>query len=510
MNAAVFWATIGGFLCGVFVRSFILLSWPFAAFAVLMGMMSIFYFFIDSRQRRVLIILSVACVALGAGIFRMDQGVRSGDENLNTYVGKKVTLEGVVSAELDEREAGTRVSIRAQKIIIGSTTIPAVSGILVLAPTHLDIAYGDVVRATGTLKLPEAFDTGSGRTFNYPQYLAKDGIMYQLAFAQVKPLGGNEGNPIQAAAINVKHAYLTGLGEVLSEPEAGLAGGITVGDKRSIGSELSAQFQKVSLIHMVVLSGYNITVVINTAARLLAWTPRAVQFGGSGLVVMFFVLMAGGAASAMRAGAMALLAMYARVSGRMFVAMRALGFVALLMVLWNPLTLAFDPSFQLSALATIGLVMFTPLCSEYLRWVSERFGLREILASTISTQLVVLPLLLYQNGNLSIVSLPANLFALIPVPFAMLASFIAAVCGMMAHVFPIVSIIAIPIAFPAYVLLAYIIHTAQFFAALPFASVSVPAFGVEWMFAAYALLFGGLWYLQKQTGLREESRERVR
>ena len=497
MNAAVFWAVVGGFLSGVFIRSFILLSWPFAAFFALLGIICALYFYIERRDR-IVIILSVACIALGAGVLRMDVGTRSGDPLLNTHIDRKVTIEGTVSAELDERETGTRVSMRVRSMVVGSTTIPVDSGVLVLAPSHVDIAYGDVVRATGTLKVPEAFDTGTGRTFNYPQYLAKDGIMYQLAFAQVTSLGTNEGNPVQAAAIAVKHAYLTGLGEVLSEPEAGLAGGITVGDKRSIGSELSAQFQKVSLIHMVVLSGYNITVVINTAARLLAWAPRSMQFGGSGFVVVFFILMAGGAASAARAGAMALLAMYARVSGRMFVAMRALGFIALLMVLWNPLTLAFDPSFQLSALATIGLVLFTPLCSEYLRWVTERFGLREILASTVATQLVVLPLLLYQNGNLSIVALPANLFALIPVPFAMFASFIAAVFGMIAHVFPAVSIIAVPIAFPAYILLSYIIHTAQFFASLPFASVSVPAFGIGWMFAAYIVLFGGLWYIQKK------------
>ncbi|MDB5238341.1 MAG: hypothetical protein JWM46_611 [Candidatus Kaiserbacteria bacterium] len=498
MNAAVFWAIVGGFLTGVFVRSFVALSWPFAALCVLLGIVAALFAYLDRTHIRAIIIFSVACVAFGAGILRMDMGTRTGDPHLTAYIDKKVTIEGVVSAEIDERETGARVSVRAERLVVGSTIISVASGVLVLAQPHAPVAYGDVVRATGTLRVPEAFDTGSGRTFNYPQYLAKDGIMYQLAFAQITAVGGNEANPVQAAAIGIKHAYLTGLGEVLSEPEAGLAGGITVGDKRSIGSGLSAQFQKVSLVHMVVLSGYNITVVINSAAKLLSWAPKMAQFGGGGLVVMFFILMAGGAASAVRAGAMALLAMYARVSGRMFVAMRALGFIAVIMVLWNPFTLAFDPSFQLSALATVGLVMFTPLCSEYLLWVSERFGMREILASTISTQLVVLPLLLYQNGNFSIVSLPANLFALIPVPFAMLFSFIAAIFGMIAHIFPIMSIVAVPVAFPAYILLSYIIYTAQFFASLPFASVSVPAFGIGWMFAAYILLFGGLWYIQKR------------
>lgn len=497
MNAAVFYGVASGFLIGVFVRSFVLISWPVAAFLALLGIIFFSYALIERQRVKPLIVCAILCLSIGAGMLRMDHGVRTGDPVLSGYVDKKVTIEGVVSKELDHRETGTRVSLRATHLVIGSTTVVIDSGVLVLAPPHAAVEYGDVVRATGTLRVPEAFDTGDGRTFNYSQYLAKDGIFYQLAFAQIAPLGSNVGNPIQALAIRLKQSYLTGLHEALSEPAAGLAGGITVGDKRSIGSDLSEEFQKVSLIHMVVLSGYNITVVINASARLLVWAPRTVQFGGSGFVVVFFILMAGGAASAARAGAMALLATYARVTGRMFVAMRALGFIALIMVLWNPLTLAFDPSFQLSALATIGLILFTPVCSNYLQWVSARFGMREILASTIATQLAVLPLLLYQNGNFSVVSLPANLLALIPVPFAMLASFIAAIAGMIAHVVPALSIASVLIAFPAYLVLSYIIHVAQFFASLPLASVSIPAFGFLWMCFAYALLFGCFWYIQK-------------
>src|SRR6185503_1276768 len=106
----------------------------------------------------------------------------------------------------------------------------------------------------------------------------------------------------------IKNAYLAGMRATLPEPEAGLAGGITVGDKRSIGPELSAAFQRDSLVHMLVLSGYNITVVLNTTQRFLQTTPRLLQFGGTISVVLFFILMSGGAASAVRAGCMALIA----------------------------------------------------------------------------------------------------------------------------------------------------------------------------------------------------------
>lgn len=489
---------VGGFLVGVFVRSFVPLSYPFALFAALLAIVSLLFIFIQREKAQALILLSVVCAAFGIGMVRMDVAVQIGDPQLTALVGESVTIEGVVSKEPDVRENGIRLSLHATQLIAGSSTSPVSTGILVRVPPHTPVAYGDVVHATGVLGIPEAFDTGPGRSFDYQGYLAQDGILYELSFAEIARTGENRGNPVQAAAIGVKQLYLSGLQAVLPEPESGLAGGITVGDKRSIGPELSAQFQKVALIHMVVLSGYNITIVINSIGRALSPLPRTMRFAGSGLGVVFFVLMAGGAASAVRAGIMALLAMYARLSGRVFIALRALGVVAAGMVLWDPYTLAFDPSFQLSALATLGLISCTPYIYERVRWVPERFGLREIFASTIGTQLAVLPLLLYQNGNLSIVALPANLFALISVPLAMATSFAAALGGML------VGSYAVPLAFPAYIMLAYIIGVAELFAALPFASVTVPAFSAWWMCLAYGILFGGLWSIQKRRNRRAQ------
>jgi competence protein ComEC len=368
----------------------------------------------------------------------------------------------------------------------------------VQVPPHTDVHYGDTVRVSGTLELPQSFDTGDGRQFDYPDYLAASGIAYTLSFAQVQDLGTNNGDIFQTLAIDAKQKYLAGEDATLPEPEAGLADGINIGEKRSIGPALSADFQKVSLMQMVVLSGYNITVVANFAARLLAWTSRYVQFGAGIFVVIFFILISGGASSAVRAGIMAALAMYARISNRTFNALRALAVAAFLMTMWNPFTLAFDPGFQLSALAMLGLALFTPIFSAQLTWITERFALREIVASTAATQIAVLPMLLYQSGQLSILAIPANILTMCVVPLTMLASCIAAVGGMF------FGTIATPVAFLAYALLAYIIAVAHFLASLPFAAVSIGAFNAWWMFGAYAVLFGGFWTLQKRKRPKED------
>jgi competence protein ComEC len=179
---------------------------------------------------------------------------------------------------------------------------------------------------------------------------------------------------------------------------------------------------------------------------------------------------------------MAILAIYARASHRTYDALRALAVVAFVMVLWNPFVLAFDPGFQLSGLAMLGLTLFTTAIARYIAWIPERFALREIVASTIATQITVLPLLLYQDGQLSLLALPANVLAMMPIPFAMLASCIAALCGI------VFGSPATPVAFPAYATLTYVIWVAHTLAALPFSSITIPVFGVGWVVCAYVVL----------------------
>ncbi len=498
MSSKILWAIIGGFLVGVFARSFIPLGWASVGFVMLLGTTAAALSILDRPNIRAFLVISVALLACVVGIVRTEGGTLHGDPQLTARIDSHVALTGVVASEPDVRETSVRIYMHVQELVVGSSSIPVRAGMLVVAPAHTDVAYGDTVRAEGELGLPESFDTTLGRQFNYPMYLAKDGIVYVLSFAQIESTGENHGNIFQAAAIRVKHEFLKGLQAALPEPEAGLAGGITVGDKRSIGKELTSTFIAVSLVHIVVLSGYNITIVINAIRRMLQFLPRLFQYGGIAFSVLFIVLMTGGAPSATRAAAMSLIAVFARATARTFIALRILGVVVFAMVVWNPMYLVYDPGFQLSILATLGLILFTSPIAERTAWITEKFGLREIVASTLGTQLMVLPFLLYQNGLFSIVSLPANLFALIAVPYAMCFSIIAAIAGMVAGP------VALAIALPALALLSYIIAVAKLFASLPFATLSIPAFSAWWMFVAYALIFGLLWYMQKRSGGRDE------
>ncbi|MBI2610698.1 ComEC/Rec2 family competence protein [Candidatus Kaiserbacteria bacterium] len=480
MSTHVLWAIVLGFLAGIFLRSFVPLG---VSFVSLLSLSAVAVLILSARQRAIRgVFVAVALLACGAGVLRMDAAVLVSDPALASRVGEKVTLEGVVFNEPDAREASVRIPLRLE----------TGTGILVVAPAHAAVRYGDHVRAEGVLRLPSGFETGLGREFNYPAYLAKDGIGYELSFAGVEVVGRGGANPLKTFAIETKRLFLEGLGRALPEPAAGLAGGITAGDKRGLGAELSDVFRTVGLTHIIVLSGYNIMIVVLGLGWLLQklYAPRAWKvLLGIGIAVLF-ALITGLASASVRAAAMASIALVGAYTGRLYVAARALGAVALAMVVWNPYVLAFDPGFQLSVIATVGLIAFTPRIAPRLSFVTTKGNLREIFATTLSAQIAVLPLLLYQTGQVPLYSLPVNLLALVAVPWAMLFSAIAALGGI------ILGPLATFISLPAYVLLSYLVDVAQFFSALPYASLALPTFSAWWL----VLLYGGmlLWVLRRE------------
>ncbi|MBP9757025.1 MAG: ComEC family competence protein [Candidatus Pacebacteria bacterium] len=478
MRERILMACVAGFLLGIFYASFYPLTLPLAIACIGSAGILLIAAHVTDGSTYAYMAVFFACMFL-LGAFRYEAGRLAMDPDLASRVDSRIVFEGAIVAEPDIRERNTRLTVRVDTI--DAVGLRNDTRVLAIAPAFTRANYGDVVTVTGVLRKPESFETGEGRSFNYPQYLASRGISYEVAFADVE-VQTSGGDPAMRVALYIKSTYIRGLRSVLPEPYAGLAAGITAGDKRSVGSELSDVFQQVSLVHILVLSGYNITVVMSALLRMLGGVSRMPKLAAALGTVAFFILISGAAPSSVRAGAMAFAAVIAGMYGRTFVALRVLIAIVVCMVAWDPYVLAFDPGFQLSVLATLGLIAFAGPVAQRLSAVTERFALREIVSATIATQITVLPLLLYQNGMLSLVALPANILALIAVPLAMAFSGIAAVAG------AVLGSWGILLALPAYMLLRYIVLIADLFASFPYASVTVSAFNAWWLLVAYLIL----------------------
>ncbi len=425
--------------------------------------------------------------SFGVGIFRMTLSNQiSASSVLDMYIGNPVSITGTVDAEPDIRDKEIRLVVSAQG-----------TKLLVTTGLYPRFMYGDTITLLGTLEKPKAFDTDTGRQFDYPAYLAKDGIYYMITRPKVDLISHDNGNAIEAWLFNFKKSFIGKIAEVIPEPCASLLSGLLLGGKQSLGKELLDDFRRVGIIHIVVLSGYNITIVGDAIMKTFSFLPKFFGMSFGAVSIILFALMTGGGATVVRASIMALLVVLASATGRTYDITRALFIAGFLMVVHNPSILIFDPSFQLSFMATLGLVTLSPLIKTRLLFVTERFGFREIVSATLATQVFVLPLLLYNTGQLSLVALPINLLILPTIPFTMFFGFFAGAVAFLGVY------LALPFAGVAHALLWYQVSLVTLVASFPFASVAIPTISFFGLIFIYTLLFVGIYYFHKKVSSDE-------
>lgn len=441
-----------------------------------------------------LAVLAIAFAALYSLFAKTEDAV------LAPFSASRAVLTGVVVRDPDARENSLRLTVRPETV--NENTVQHSKRVLVSTDRFAGVSYGDRVRAVGTLRIPEAFETGSGRTFNYPNYLWARGVSREMPFAEVSVLESGAGNSVALWLLSIKHALIRGIERALPEPHAALAEGLLLGEKQALGDSLYNAFVASGVVHIIVLSGYNVALVINSVLFFsLRVLPRLAGYALAGVFVVAFAVMTGGSETTIRATIMALLMMVARVLRRPALALRGLVIAAATMALASPFLVLYDLSFQLSVMATFGLIIFSDRIASSLRFISERFALREIVATTIATQITVLPLLVLSIGAVSLVFLPANALVLPAVPMAMLLSFIAALAALLAPSFGIF------FGFPAYVLLAYIIAIPEFFGGLPFASFAIPQ-SLAWAalgLIAFAYTFALFWFFLRPKAFTRDT-----
>lgn len=433
------------------------------------------------RRNRAELLITMLILGLGLGIGRAALVPRQ-QHDLNQHLNQTLTVTALVADVPDVRENNTRLVL---------SVVESEVKIITSVSRYPEYEYGEVVQATGTLVLPKNFLTDTGREFDYQSYLALRGIFYELQYPRLERVGTGAGNPIKAVLFKARSVMIKKIEELLPEPESSLLGGILLGARQSLGDDLLGQFRRVGISHIIVLSGYNVTIVAESLIRLLAVASMRLAFSVGALGVVLFAIMTGGSASVVRASIMALLVLLARAVGRLYSINRALALAAGLMIFYNPLILLHDIGFQLSVLSTFALINLSPRVESRLSWLPNRLGLRSVVAATVATQFFVLPWLIYQIGQVSLVALPVNLLIVPLVPLTMLVGFVALVAGFV-H-----GLAAWPAALVVRLLLKYQLLVTDIGARLPLAALDVPVVPLPAIIAVYAL--GCWWYLRRRV-----------
>jgi len=460
---------VWGFVLGILVSSFANIS-PLTALFILFLAASIFCGekILHKKVERGIVLMVLCYAAFGIGILRFDIKDFHNPSIYQSSLGTKIELEGTVASELERRDVSARFILKT------STG----EKILVTTDMYSPVRYGDVIHVSGTIKEPERIEE-DGRSFNYPEYLAKDDIYLTMSFADVDVIMHGQGNPMKAILFSIKNSFIAKIQLILPEPESSLLAGLIVAGKDAMPKSILDVFTRAGLIHIVVLSGSNITIIAEFFRRVFSFLSRRKRAFATLGAILLFVLMTGASSTIVRAAIMAIAAIGGKLLGRNYSAPRALLSAAFLMLVLNPKILVFDPSFKLSFLATLALIYVAPIIEARLTKIPEKFDLRSIIAITFATQIVVFPYLLYSMGNVSIVALLSNILVLPLVPIAMFVGFFATVIAFL-HPY-----IALPFTYVSHLLLSWILGVANVLGTIRYASLNISiSLALTWLFYA--------------------------
>jgi competence protein ComEC len=439
----------------------------------------------------------IACAALAMGLLLgawrgTALALPSGPGSVAGLIGRgELELVGTVVDDPRPRGSSQQVILEEVAVRVGTGMHATRGRLLATLPYAVPVQIGSRIAVAADVEAPAAFDG-----FDYPAYLARQGIGGLVRVREARVVGAVSQVGPAAIAAGARRWLLGGLNQMVPEPEAALGAGILLGVRSSIAPEIADAFAVAGLTHVVAISGWNIAIVaaiVGTLARPLEQRRggRWLAPAAAGATIAGYVVLTGASPSVVRAALMAGAMVIARLGGSRAHAASALALAALTMLLAAPSVL-WDVGFQLSALATAGLILFAG--SIEARMAGWPAWLREPMALTLAAQLTTLPVVVSTFGRLSLVAPAANVVVVPLVPLVMLLCAIAAPLGALAsslNVAPLTDTVRWVLGGGAWLLLRAMIVAGQAAASLPMAAVSLEAPG--WLALAWYPALGLAW-----------------
>lgn len=273
--------------------------------------------------------------------------------------------------------------------------------------------------------------------------------------------------------------FVSIINQSLPEPHASLLAGMLFGQKYSnMPGELYVALLRTGTLHVVALSGTNVSILMRIVQNSTSWMGRKLSIFFVLVTIFGFLSLVGLDPPIVRATIMGAAGAILGISGRRSWALGSLLVSGGIMLFFWPQWL-YSLSFQLSFLATLGIILFdsphiggSPGSDIFLGLKHGNFFIKaknifvENLKTTIAAQILITPILVYNFGRISLVSPLANALTLWSVEFITIGGIILVIGG--ALFWPLGRIAG----FGLWFLLEYFIKIVELMSMVPFGQIS--------------------------------------
>ncbi|HEA84380.1 MAG TPA: ComEC family competence protein [Candidatus Wildermuthbacteria bacterium] len=460
-----------GFVGGVILSALVDIGQLVMLALLILGIFLVTLFWKRSKVLVVGIVMLFALLGIWrysvADVFLQDVALSFGVEISSTM---KVAEEPDIGAEYTDLV----VQSRSQK-----------GRILLRVPKYPKYYYGDVLSVAGVLTEPPVLEG-----FDYKKFLSSKGIYAIIFHPKIELLQRGEGNFI----FLIKERFRGVINKHLPPPHSEILSAMILGDKGRMSDSLKEKLNITGVRHITAVSGMHVAILSGIVLSLLLglglWRAQATILAA--LFIGLFVMLTGFQPSAIRAGLMGGLVLFSQNMGRVNVGVRILVFVAVLMLLFNPLLIE-DVGFQLSFLAVLGITLLLSFTRELIRFVPDAFQLRDVLGMTIAAQIFTMPLLVWYFGGFSVISLLTNLLIVPLLPFVLGLGFLFMLAGVVWAGFGYLLFL------PVFFLLDYIVRVINIASQIPGAFLSSSILFWVVLVLGYAALGYVVWKRSKDT-----------
>lgn len=452
-----------GVLAGALLGSFFILASPW--FIVTIPLVILIYYLY--QDIRLLILLAILITMLSFGYY------------VNTIIEEYKQIQENIPVKLTDTKIIIKSSSRAQKFGYQyRVDIPEYKARAFMNIDNDKLIYGQILTVTAKTNIPQ-------ETKIQKFLLGKNIHIYMQVsdYDNINDYNCNWQCHSMRSIYNLKLWILNKIEQAYPNQVGEFLKGILIGYTDTLPEDIKESFKKTGVSHILAVSGYNMAIIVMLVYQQLMnrQIARKISFLITIIVILVFTILTGAEASIMRAGVFTTLILTAEQIQRYVGGIRPLILCATILVLINPFYIAYDIGFQLSFLAVIGLIIYGQLFQTYTEGIPS-LGILPMIGETFFAQILVLPILIYYFGQISIISILANILIVPIIPLAM-------AWGSLTSLFLNWSIFTYPLT----IIIQIILSINQSLANLSWASVKLPQISGFMLLLIYIVL-GMLYY----------------
>ena len=377
-----------------------------------------------------LIILIIAAITSCIFIYSQEKEYQKIQKTL--VENDNITIIGKVEKEESSKQYGKTYKVKIKSIINNKKEIQiSKKKIYIQAKNNnLQIKYGDIIQVVGKFEQPESRRNYKG--FDYKLYLKTRSIVGNLKSNNIKKITNKIENPIEYIeykSIELSKKIKENANKILSKDISSVFIGLVLGDTSEISEETIEDFRNSNMSHILAVSGMHMSYLILLSIQLFGKILGKKQaYIVSIILIIFYMFLTGFSASIIRSGVMGIILIISKIIYKNNDIFTNIAISSLIILIKNPYSIL-DLSFQFSFGGTIGIILFQKFISKrFLEKILRSKKIIEILSVTISAQIVILPISIFQFNTLNIYFVLSNLIIGFIIGPVMACNFIFLMC----------------------------------------------------------------------------------